>query len=154
MPFPFECPGSNPYILMAYEFASATRTIRMDWKGEAPTPSWMGWSRVTGKAIASGGCDRIPRGTVPSTGDSAEIGRGRPVSSRNPVHIPPLASRLPSGPADQPIQDGVGASPFQSIEMVRVALANSYAIKYTVGPLENFKGKGCTSLAGTPGYNT
>jgi hypothetical protein len=46
MPFPFRIvQGSSPYILMAYEFASATRTIRMDWKGEAPTPSWMGWSR-------------------------------------------------------------------------------------------------------------
>jgi len=46
LPFPFRIvQGSSPYILMAYEFASATRTIRMDWKGEAPTPSWMGWSR-------------------------------------------------------------------------------------------------------------
>jgi len=46
MPFPFRIvQGSSPYILMAYEFTSATRTIRMDWKGEAPTPSWMGWSR-------------------------------------------------------------------------------------------------------------
>jgi hypothetical protein len=46
MPFPFRIvQGSSPYILMAYEFASATRTIRMDWKDEAPTPSWMGWSR-------------------------------------------------------------------------------------------------------------
>jgi hypothetical protein len=46
MPFPFRIvQGSSPYILMAYEFTTATRTIRMDWKGEAPTPSWMGWSR-------------------------------------------------------------------------------------------------------------
>lgn len=46
LPFPFRIvQGSSPYILMAYEFTSATRTIRMDWKGEAPTPSWMGWSR-------------------------------------------------------------------------------------------------------------
>jgi hypothetical protein len=46
MPFPFQIvQGSSPYILMAYEFATATRTIRMDWKGEAPTDTWMGWSR-------------------------------------------------------------------------------------------------------------
>ncbi len=46
MPFPFRIvQGSSPYILMAYEFTTSTRTIRMDWKGEAPTPSWMGWSR-------------------------------------------------------------------------------------------------------------
>ena len=46
MPFPFQIvQGSSPYILMAYEFASATRTIRMDWKDEAPTDTWMGWSR-------------------------------------------------------------------------------------------------------------
>ena len=46
MPFPFQIvQGSSPYILIAYEFASATRIIRMNWKGEAPTDAWMGWSR-------------------------------------------------------------------------------------------------------------
>ena len=46
MPFPFQIvQGTNPYILMAYEFTSATRIIRMDWKQNAPTDSWMGWSR-------------------------------------------------------------------------------------------------------------
>jgi hypothetical protein len=46
MPYPFQIvQGSSPYILMAYEFATATRTIRMDWKDEAPTDTWMGWSR-------------------------------------------------------------------------------------------------------------
>ena len=46
MPFPFQIvQGSSPYILIAYEFTSATRTIRMNWKDEAPTDSWMGWSR-------------------------------------------------------------------------------------------------------------
>jgi hypothetical protein len=46
MPFPFHIvQGTSPYILIAYEFTSATRTIRMDWKGEAPVDSWMGWSR-------------------------------------------------------------------------------------------------------------
>jgi hypothetical protein len=46
MPFPFQIvQGSSPYILMAYEFTSATRTIRMNTTQEAPTDSWMGWSR-------------------------------------------------------------------------------------------------------------
>ena len=47
MPFPFQIvQGTAPYILMAYEFTSATRIIRMDWKDPAPTDSWMGWSRA------------------------------------------------------------------------------------------------------------
>ena len=46
MPFPFQIvQGPGDFILMAYEFASAPRTIRMNWKGEAPVDSWMGWSR-------------------------------------------------------------------------------------------------------------
>ena len=46
MPFPFQIvQGSGPAILMAYEFTSATRIVRMNSKDEAPTPSWMGWSR-------------------------------------------------------------------------------------------------------------
>ena len=46
MPFPFQIvQGSSPYILIAYEFTSATRIIRMNWKEDAPIDSWMGWSR-------------------------------------------------------------------------------------------------------------
>jgi len=46
MPFPFQIvQGSGPYILIAYEYASTTRTIRMNFKEDAPTDSWMGWSR-------------------------------------------------------------------------------------------------------------
>ena len=46
MPFPFQIvQGTGPSILMAYEFASATRIIRMNWEQAAPTDSWMGWSR-------------------------------------------------------------------------------------------------------------
>jgi len=46
MPFPFQIiQGSNSTILIAYEFASATRIVRMDWKQESPTDAWMGWSR-------------------------------------------------------------------------------------------------------------
>jgi hypothetical protein len=46
MPFPFQIvQGTSQYLLFAYEFTSATRIIRMDWKQEAPTDAWMGWSR-------------------------------------------------------------------------------------------------------------
>src|SRR5260370_42134951 len=45
LPYPFRIvQGSSPYILMAYEYASATRTIRMNSKQESPAASWMGWS--------------------------------------------------------------------------------------------------------------
>jgi hypothetical protein len=46
MPFPFQIvQGTGPSILMAYDFASATRIVRMNWEQAAPTDSWMGWSR-------------------------------------------------------------------------------------------------------------
>jgi hypothetical protein len=46
LPYPFQIvQGSSPSILIAYEFASATRIIRLNWEQEAPTDSWMGWSR-------------------------------------------------------------------------------------------------------------
>ena len=46
MPFPFQIvQGTSPSILMAYEFTSATRIIRMNWEQAAPTDAWMGWSR-------------------------------------------------------------------------------------------------------------
>ncbi len=46
MPYPFQIvQGSGSAILIAYSFASATRIVRMNWDGDAPTDSWMGWSR-------------------------------------------------------------------------------------------------------------
>src|SRR5438093_2869186 len=45
MPFPFQILQTPDNILIAYEFASATRTIRMNSQAKAPTDSWMGWSR-------------------------------------------------------------------------------------------------------------
>jgi hypothetical protein len=48
MPYPFQIvQGSGPdaQILMAYEFTSATRIVRMNWQQPAPADSWMGWSR-------------------------------------------------------------------------------------------------------------
>ena len=45
MPFPFQIVQTPKHILVAYEFASATRTIYMDSKAESPVDTWMGWSR-------------------------------------------------------------------------------------------------------------
>jgi hypothetical protein len=45
MPYPFQIVQSADAILVAYEFASASRIIRMNTTDKAPVPSWMGWSR-------------------------------------------------------------------------------------------------------------
>ena len=46
MPFPFQIvQGNGSYILIVYEYASTTRTIRMNSNDKPPADSWMGWSR-------------------------------------------------------------------------------------------------------------
>jgi hypothetical protein len=45
MPFPFQIVQTPDNILVAYEFAHASRTIFMRSKEESPAPTWMGWSR-------------------------------------------------------------------------------------------------------------
>src|SRR5688572_15754343 len=47
MPYPFQIvqAGGSTDILVTYEFASASRIIRMNSKAESPTDTWMGWSR-------------------------------------------------------------------------------------------------------------
>jgi len=44
MPYPFQIFQSPQYILMAYEFAGASRTIYMNSKQKSPGDTWMGWS--------------------------------------------------------------------------------------------------------------
>ncbi len=44
MPFPFQIVQSTGTILIAYEFASAVRTLYLNSQDEAPVDSWMGWS--------------------------------------------------------------------------------------------------------------
>jgi hypothetical protein len=44
MPYPFQIVQSQDTILMAYEFASASRIIRMNSKEKSPASAWMGWS--------------------------------------------------------------------------------------------------------------
>lgn len=46
MPFPFQIvQGNGSSILIVYEYASTTRTIRMNSTDKPPADSWMGWSR-------------------------------------------------------------------------------------------------------------
>ena len=45
MPYPFQIVQTPTHILMAYEFASASRTFYMNTKEESPADTWMGWSR-------------------------------------------------------------------------------------------------------------
>jgi hypothetical protein len=45
MPYPFEIiQSANGTILIAYEYADATRSVNMGKPKEAPVDSWMGWS--------------------------------------------------------------------------------------------------------------
>ena len=44
MPYPFQIVQSKDTILMAYEFASASRIIRMNSTEKSPASAWMGWA--------------------------------------------------------------------------------------------------------------
>ena len=44
MPFPFQIIQSTDKVVIAYQFASASRTIPLNGSTEAPVDSWMGWS--------------------------------------------------------------------------------------------------------------
>jgi hypothetical protein len=47
MPYPFQIfqAGASNDILITYEFASASRIVRMNTTAESPIDTWMGWSR-------------------------------------------------------------------------------------------------------------
>lgn len=44
MPYPFQIVQTPQNILIAYEFANASRTIYMNGKLKSPSDTWMGWS--------------------------------------------------------------------------------------------------------------
>ena len=44
MPFPFQIVQTPDAVLIAYEFASASRTVYMNGKETSPIDTWMGWS--------------------------------------------------------------------------------------------------------------
>jgi hypothetical protein len=44
MPYPFQIVQSADTVLMTYEFASASRVVRLNSTVQSPAPAWMGWS--------------------------------------------------------------------------------------------------------------
>jgi hypothetical protein len=44
MPYPFQIVQSADTVVMTYEFASASRVVRMNTTATSPAPAWMGWS--------------------------------------------------------------------------------------------------------------
>jgi hypothetical protein len=44
MPYPFQIVQSADTVLMTYEYASASRVVRMNSQEQSPAPAWMGWS--------------------------------------------------------------------------------------------------------------
>ncbi len=44
MPYPFQIVQSADNILFTYEFASASRIVRMNTQEKSPAPAWMGWN--------------------------------------------------------------------------------------------------------------
>jgi hypothetical protein len=63
MPFPFQIVQTPQQVLIAYEFANATREIHVGRKPEAPAVSWMGWSigRWEGETLVVDVTDQIDR---------------------------------------------------------------------------------------------
>jgi len=45
LPYPFQILQGTNKIVLAYEYAGASRTIHMEPVGDSPAPTWMGWSR-------------------------------------------------------------------------------------------------------------
>jgi hypothetical protein len=46
MPFPLQIVQTPEHILIAYEFASASRTLYVNGKDQSPLDTWMGWSNA------------------------------------------------------------------------------------------------------------
>lgn len=61
-PFPFEIVQSKDNVLFTYEFASASRVVRMDSKEKSPSQAWMGWSigRWDGETLVIEVTDHVP----------------------------------------------------------------------------------------------
>jgi hypothetical protein len=62
MPYPFQIVQSADNILMAYEFASASRVVRLNTTEKSPSPAWMGWSvgRWEGETLVIEVTDHMP----------------------------------------------------------------------------------------------
>ena len=71
MPYPIQIVQGRDTILMASEFASASRTVRMNSNVKSPTDSWMGWSlgRWDGDALVIDVTDQTPQTWFDRAGD-------------------------------------------------------------------------------------
>ena len=71
MPYPIQIVQGRDTMLMTSEFASASRTIRMNSKEKSPTDSWMGWSigRWEGDALVIEVTDQVPQTWFDRAGD-------------------------------------------------------------------------------------
>ena len=71
MPYPIQIVQGRDTILMASEFASASRTVRMNSREKSPTDSWMGWSigRWEGDALVIEVTDQTPQTWFDRAGD-------------------------------------------------------------------------------------
>jgi hypothetical protein len=71
MPYPFQIAQGKDAILMASEFASASRTIRMNSKDKSPAEAWMGWSvgRWEGDTLVVDVTDLIDQTWLDRAGD-------------------------------------------------------------------------------------
>jgi hypothetical protein len=61
-PFPFQIVQSNDDVLFAYEFASASRVVRLNTTEKSAGPSWMGWSvgKWEGESLVIEVTDLVP----------------------------------------------------------------------------------------------
>ena len=96
MPFPFQIVQTPKYILIAYEYAVASRTIMMDSTEKSPVESWMGWSRrALGGRNAGGRRERLQRKYLVRPGrqfPQRSLACGRAVHAHEPVS-PPCTKR-------------------------------------------------------------
>ena len=62
MPYPFQIVQSNDTILFSYEYASASRVVRLNNQEQSPAPAWMGWNvgRWEGETLVIDVTDHMP----------------------------------------------------------------------------------------------
>ena len=92
MPFPFQIVQSDDVILMAYEFASASRVVYIDRPDfESPADNWMGHSlgRWEGETLVIEVTDHVPDTWFDSSGNfhSEELRVEERFTAQSPYHL-------------------------------------------------------------------
>ncbi len=92
MPFPFQIIQSEDVILMAYEFASASRVVYIDRPDfESPADNWMGHSlgRWEGETLVIDVTDHVPDTWLDSSGNfhSEELRVEERFTAQSPYHL-------------------------------------------------------------------